>query len=85
MITDRETLGLVMCNWHRSGGDPVYAVGSYFVGGHTPETKTVERARDSLARDLRNPHKSWHAGDLDELADIVDALDRILGGTFDAD
>lgn len=53
MCMDREELGEMMLNWHSSMGDPIYAVGSYYVSGKVyPDAEVVRRALDSLSFEL---------------------------------
>jgi hypothetical protein len=49
--TGLRSLGLKMHNWHSSMGDPIYAVGSYFVSGKDyPDRDVVVRALDRIER-----------------------------------
>lgn len=72
----RQQAGYLMQHWHRSGGDPVYAVGSYYASGlDYPKADVVIEARESLAHDLGHPHRSWSEEDLRELELLIQYLD----------
>ena len=46
---DRAELGSRLCNWHSGQWDPVYMVGSFYVGGETyPDREVVEEAISHL-------------------------------------
>jgi hypothetical protein len=50
---DRTELGERLCNWHSSMGDPIYAVGSFYVSGQVyPDKSIVEDAISSLTSTL---------------------------------
>lgn len=72
---DMGEVGLKMLNWHSSGGDPIYAVGSYFFAGRDyPKRETVEDAIANLERDYRNPAFS-EPESREELAFLIDSLE----------
>ena len=69
-----------MCQWHSSMGDPIYAVGSYYVSGKAyPDAEVVGDALSrletylSMAKAKRRPSKRDHEtiADLQELCDEV--------------
>ncbi len=46
---ERSELGLRMQSWHRSSGDPIYAVGSfYFSGQRYPKKEIADAALEKL-------------------------------------
>ncbi len=50
---DRTELGERLCQWHSSMGDPIYAVGSFYVSGQVyPDKEIVEDAISSLTSTL---------------------------------
>ncbi len=50
---DRTELGERLCQWHSSMGDPIYAVGSFYVSGQVyPDKEIVENAISSLTSTL---------------------------------
>ena len=57
-VSKRQALGALMLNWHSSQGDPLYAVGSYYIGDMKyPRQEMVESAKNkasSLASRLSN-------------------------------
>ena len=67
----RERLGELMMRWHGSMGDPYYAVGSYYHGGHVyPNRDIVERALSQAEAD-----EAKHTGrDAQELRTIARGL-----------
>lgn len=56
---DSRALGADLMQWHSSGGDPIYAVGSYLYAGHEPKLETCFEA-------LRNMLQNMHDADTDE-------------------
>ena len=76
--TDLRSLGLKMHNWHSSMGDPLYAVGSYFVGGDDyPDRDVVVRALDEVESLMRREKSRTN---LRELRSIHAGLRRYLSG-----
>lgn len=74
-----QEVGAELCNWHGSMGDPVYAVGSFFVSGaHYPDLDVVRRASASLSRNLpaaQAGEHGWGPAEVVELEDLVAFLD----------
>lgn len=55
---DRTELGERLCNWHSSMGDPIYAVGSFYVSGQVyPDKEIVENALTSLTSTLEQSRR----------------------------
>lgn len=55
---DRTELGERLCQWHSSMGDPIYAVGSFYVSGQVyPDKEIVENALTSLTSTLSDSRK----------------------------
>lgn len=49
----RRDLGELMLHWHSSQSDPIYAVGSYYVGGKEyPDPSVIVEARDEFKKEL---------------------------------
>lgn len=47
----RPELGELMLHWHSSQGDPIYMVGSYYVGGNEyPDPSVIEEAKQEFER-----------------------------------
>ena len=60
--------GLRMQDWHRSMGDPIYAVGSYhFTGKLHPQRDVVERAEANLEGLLANARTAKQKRELRQL------------------
>lgn len=52
-ITSLPELGERMLSWHGGMGDPIYAVGSYYVSGtEYPDSAVIDDALDSLEGEL---------------------------------
>ena len=50
-MLDRKKLGERLLQWHSSGGDPIYAVGSYFISGDCyPDKSVVQRALSGIVK-----------------------------------
>ena len=74
--SDLRSLGLKMHHWHSGMGDPLYAVGSYFVSGKDyPDRDVVLSAMYEVERLLRHPLKQ---SNLRELRSIHAGLRRYL-------
>jgi hypothetical protein len=55
---DRTELGERLCQWHSSMGDPIYAVGSFYVSGQVyPDKEIVENAISSLTSTLEQSRR----------------------------
>lgn len=77
---ERVTLGERLCQWHSSQGDPIYAVGSYYVSDRVyPDQEVVGDCLSrlemylSMAKAKRHPSKRDYEiiADLQELCDSV--------------
>src|ERR1043166_7572638 len=76
---DLPEYGDNMQHWHSSGGDPIYAVGSYAYSGKIhPDRDTIESALSELEGFLRKPHSSWKAADKRELRTLIAQTEEIL-------
>jgi hypothetical protein len=76
-VSRMKRIGEKMHHWHASMGDPIYAVGSFYVTGKAhPSVETTERALDGIERDLDQPRS---AEDRDELEEIATFLRAQLG------
>lgn len=77
-----KQLGIDMLNWHGSMGDPIYAVGSFYINDQPyPDRSVVVRARDGLSSMIPGADArahGWTAKDARELRSMVRALDNIL-------
>jgi len=81
--TRRMNIGLKMANWHSSMGDPIYAVGSYYVANvEYPHRRVVEAARERLVLDI-GKKLYVSTDDQRELREIVAYLDEVLGNKSD--
>lgn len=71
-----KKLGSLMMHWHASGGDPIYAVGSYFATGKRHPNPNMEKA----ALIGVEAHQADEHAPLDklELAQIRDVLRSII-------
>lgn len=77
--TKRKAIGEKLCHWHSSMGDPIYAVGSFYLSDKEyPDPTIVKSARDSLKNSRERPHESWSKEDLAELDEIIAYLDGVL-------
>lgn len=52
-VAGDDELGVRMADWHGGMGDPVYAVASSFVGGHTVSSEIVDAALVNLRSNKR--------------------------------
>lgn len=69
-----KKLGELMQHWHSSGGDPIYAAGSFLAsGGRHPLPAMEERALEELVK-IKREGKVKSVRDLNELTKIIDAL-----------
>jgi RadC-like JAB domain-containing protein len=76
-VTSRQELGALMHNWHATGGDPLYAVGSYYYRDEPyPRKETVEAAKAEAERILRR--LSSQSAERKEVRRIVRGLDYYL-------
>jgi len=76
-----RNVGLAMQNWHSSGSDPIYAVGSYYFSGKRhPDREMEERALSEIEKLSRNArhHPEWKAKDRKELKGIATFLKEVL-------
>lgn len=49
----RHFIGSMMCNWHASSGDPIYAVGSFYLSDRVhPQKWAVGNALEGIQRNL---------------------------------
>lgn len=49
----RRELGERLCDWHSSGSDPIYAVGSFYVNNQVyPDKQIVQDALSNLTKNL---------------------------------
>jgi hypothetical protein len=60
-----KKLALKLMNWHSSGGDPIYAVGSNLFAGKHPSCASLSGAARNLRRDTIN--RRYSGADLREL------------------
>ena len=68
----RHDAGERMLHWHRSGNDPVYAVGSFYLSDQDyPKRSVVTRALASLQEALEEPDDDWDDDDLLELETLT--------------
>jgi phosphoenolpyruvate-protein kinase (PTS system EI component) len=59
----RQQLGERLCQWHDSMSDHIYAVGSFYLGGHKyPEQKIVQSAINKINK-LIDQNKKMIAGE----------------------
>jgi hypothetical protein len=77
-----KKIGLLMSGWHSSSGDPIYAVGSFFVSGKDyPDLDVVRRAEANLERDLAGAKKKlhgWGPAEVKELKAILAFLKKYV-------
>lgn len=76
-----QALGEKMQHWHSSGGDPIYAVGSYFASGKRhPQAGMEEKALAEFKklRSIQEQRGSWSGEDEQELYDICDELEEVI-------
>lgn len=76
-------IGLKMLNWHSGMGDPIYAVGSFMMGGKLNTRETTERACANIGIDIKlydaDPGVyGWTKADRAELGQIHRALCSLL-------
>ena len=46
---DRQSVGIHLLDWHSSGGDPIYAVGSFYLDGEVyPDVEVVREALSNI-------------------------------------
>lgn len=63
-------LGLRLCEWHDSGSDPIYAVGSTMIAGKFDDSYSADIIGDAMYNLRRNNDaKAWR---------IADRLQKIL-------
>jgi len=79
---ERREIGVLMSHWHSSQGDPIYAVGSFFVDGKRyPDREQVSSALYWIEKDLgqaRERKHGWGRKEVGELLKISKALKREL-------
>lgn len=81
----RKDIGTLMLNWHGGSGDPIYAVGSYWIDGKQhPQPEVLERAKNGIGKligqastEAGRKANGWTDADLDELYNIRDGMDEI--------
>lgn len=81
----RKDIGTLMLNWHGGSGDPIYAVGSYWIDGKQhPQPEVLERAKNGIGKligqastEAGRKANGWTDADLDELYTIRDGMDEI--------
>jgi hypothetical protein len=73
---DLQDYGANMQHWHSSGGDPIYAVGSYAYSGKLyPKADVIYEAQGELERLERSGR--FKGADLDELQDLIDQTGQL--------
>lgn len=76
-----QDLGDRLCQWHSSGSDPVYAVGSFAIAGQVHERAVIVAAKTSLEATLPKAEKGeygWTKEDAHELRGIIADLNALL-------